>query len=199
LLKIILTAIMAFLLAGCTVASPYVSEFRINPTILDSEVRAQTCNGKTLKVAKAFSSSALMSQNMNYGFGDYKIGSFTESQWAESPNREITSHILKTLQSAGLFKSALISNSKSRSDLVLETNIEEFTQFFSQDQKSSTVKVTISNTLIDAKTNTALRTKTFEQSEKAETLDAEGGVAALNKALSVVLTRQRDWLSGICE
>lgn len=199
MLKIIVIAFIAFISVGCTVASPHISEFRINPIVEKSEILALKCNAKSIKVAKAFSSNSLMSQNMNYGVGDYKRGLFTQSQWASSPNREITSQIVKTLQDSKLFESVQVSNSRSVSSLILETNIEEFMQYFSKDKKSSLAKVVISNTLIDANTNVPLHTKTFTQIVKADTLDAEGGVVALNKALSLVLTSQRDWLGEICK
>jgi ABC-type uncharacterized transport system auxiliary subunit len=199
MLKIVVAIFMMFIVAGCTVVSPHVAEYRINPTILSNSAQEGECSDKSLKVAKAFSANSLMSLDMNYAVGEYKRDVFTQSQWAQTPNQAITTQILKMLQESKLFKTVQISKSRSKNGLILETNIEDFMQYFSVEKNSSTVKVVISSTLIDVKTNAVLQSKTFFKKVKVKSLNAEGGVIALNRALAEVLTMQREWLGEVCK
>ena len=197
--KTIVSILMMFVVTGCTVVKPHISEYRINTTLQSHRVDKGQCSDKSLKVAKAFSSNILMSVDMNYAIGEYKSDVFTQSQWAQTPNRAITAQILKMLQGAKLFKTVQISKSRSKNGLILETNIEDFMQYFSVEKNSSITKVVISSTLIDAKTNSVLQSKTFSNTTKVKSLNAEGGVIALNAGLSKVLTMQREWLGEVCK
>ena len=199
MLKIVISIFMMFVVTGCSVVMPHISEYRINPTLHPSNVEKGECSDKSLKVAKAFSSNALMSVDMSYAIGEYKSDVFTQSQWAQTPNQAITAHILKMLQGSNLFKTVQISKSRSKNGLILETNIEDFMQYFSVEKNSSISKVVINSTLIDAKTNAVLKSKTFSKSVKSKTIDAKGGVIALNEALSEVLSQQREWLGEVCK
>ncbi|MFK5937783.1 MAG: ABC-type transport auxiliary lipoprotein family protein [Sulfurimonas sp.] len=199
MLKLSIAIFMMFVVTGCTVVKPHISEYRINPTLVSSSIKNEECSDKSLKVSQAFSSNALMLVDMNYAIGEYKSDNFTQSQWAQSPNRAITAHILKMLQEAKLFKTVQISKSRSKNGLILETNIEDFMQYFSVKKDSSIAKVVISSTLIDVKTNRVLQAKTFSKSIKVKSLNAEGGVIALNAALSEVLIMQREWLGEVCK
>jgi len=190
---------MIFVVSGCTVVMPHVSEYRINPVIKSSILEKSQCSDKTLKLQEAFSSNSLMIEDMNYAVGKYESDVFTQSKWAETPNRAITSEILKMIRESKYFKSVQNSKSRSKSDLILETNIEDFMQYFSDKEESSLSKVVITNTLINTKTSRVLKSKTFSKSIESKTIDAKGGVVALNKALSEVLTMQRDWLKEVCK
>ena len=199
MLKVLIATFIILIVTGCTAVKPHISEYRINPTLKPSNIEQSQCNDKSLKVARAFSSNSLMLIDMNYGIGEYKSDVFTQSQWSQTPNRAITAQILQMLQESKLFKSVQIANSRSKSGLILETNIEDFMQYFSIDQKKSFVNVKIDNTLLDAKTNAVLDSKTFVKSIAVESLNAEGGVIALNAALSEVLMMQREWLGEVCK
>ena len=185
--------------SGCTTVRPPIQEYRLNPKVEQSALQKSSYSEKSLKVAQAFSSSALMTNEMSYAYGDYSSDIFRQSQWAESPNKAITAQILNILQKSNLFKNVQISKSRSKSGLVLETNIEEFMQYFSEDENSSLAKVALNVTIIDATKNTVLHSKTFSQSVKVYSLNAKGGVIALNQGLSNVLIQIRDWLSEICK
>jgi len=197
--KIIGAIFMMFVVAGCTVVKPHIAEYRIHPSLHPSSAQKGQCSEKSLKVAKAFSSNALMSVDMNYAIGKYKSDVFTQSQWAQTPNRAITAQTLKMLQDTKLFKTVQISKSRSKNGLILETNIEDFMQYFSVEKNHSTAKVVINSTLVDAKTNRVLESKTFSKSVEVKSINAEGGVIALNAALSEVLTMQREWLGEVCK
>lgn len=198
MMKFTFSLIIIYFLSACTVVTPHISEYIIDP-VLEKNNYVSVCNKHSLKVLQSFSSSSLMSTQMYYVLGDYKRDTFTQSQWAESPNRAITNRIVSMLQSSKIFATVQVSKSRTKSDLFLETNIEDFTQYFSINEKKSYVKAVITMTLINAKTKNILDSKTFEKQVITKSIDAEGGVVALNRALLEILVESKQWLAGACK
>ena len=198
MIKFTVPLIIMYFLSACTVVKPHISEYIINPVISQNSSMG-SCNKHSLKVLQSFSASSLMSTKMHYILGNYKRESFTQSQWAESPNRAITNRILSMLQSSKIFNTVQVSKSRTKSDFYLETNIEDFIQYFSEDEKSSFVNVVITMTLIDTKTNSILKSKTFKEEVKVLSMDAQGGVIALNSALTKILVESQKWIVGVCK
>lgn len=195
----IILIILTILFGGCTTIKPPVAEYRVVAKDLKIGNAATGCKEKSLKVAQAFSSNSLMSLNMDYTESNNRVFSYSQSQWQESPNSLVSAELLKSIRDSELFSSVHSSKSRVKSNLVLETNIEEFMQFYSQDMKSSFVHVVVSLTLIDAKTNSVIADKTFSSKFDAKTVDAKGGVEALSSALSEIVSQNIEWLGGVCK
>lgn len=187
-------------ITGCSIVPhPAITEYRIDTKNIEfKHKKGDGCISKSLKVAEAFSSSLLMSSDMSYVTDNNKQFTYTQSQWSQSPNHAITSEILNLLRDMKIFKTVQISKSRTRNDLILETSIDEFMQYFINNGKESYVEVRISLTLVDTKTSKAISTKTFSSKVDSISLDAEGGVVALNKALVNVLKQSSNWLMEIC-
>ena len=197
-MKKILILLSIVLLSGCATTKPSITEYRVVAKTSKVQSVVDGCKEKSLKIAQAFSSSSLMSLKMDYVQEESKIFSYSQAHWNESPNHSVTKEILKKIRDSKLFKNVQISRSRSKNSWVLETNIEDFLQYYSEGLKDSFAKVIISLTLIDSKTNSVIATKTFNSKVNTNTLDAEGGVEALNKALSDILTQNIEWLNGVC-
>jgi len=135
---------------------------------------------------------------MNYGQGDHKQFVFTQSQWAQSPNNAITAELLKSIKATKLFKNVQVSKSRSNNSLLLETSIEDFMQYFSEDESSSYVSVVVTLTLIDTNSNRVLATETFSSKMDVLSVNASGGVTALNEALQNVLEDGVLWFGEVC-
>ncbi len=198
-MKKILIILGIVLLSGCSTLKNPVTEYRIVIDSIEDKSLVDGCREKSLKVAQAFSSSALMSLRMDYAESDNRVFSYSQSQWRESPNRLVTLQILKDIRAMELFKNVQISKSRGKNSWLLETNIEDFMQYYSDDLKESYAKVVISLTLIDSSSNSIVATRTFDSNIKSDTLDAQGGVKALKSALGNVLKQNRDWLNGVCK
>ncbi len=198
-MKLLSIAIIVFLLIGCSTTTPVVSEYRINVELTPSVFTQTGCKEQSLKIAQAFSSTSLMTQNMNYGQGSHRQYKFTQSQWAESPNRAISAEILESIKSTELFKNVQISKSRTANGLLLETNIEDFMQYFSDDEKESYVHARINLTLIDSKTSEVLATKTFDSRVDVQSLNADDGVINLNIALKNILEESAQWFGEVCK
>ena len=198
-MKYILVLLSVVFLSGCTTVVPAVTQYKIKTQVVASEQNAQKCRNKSLKIAQAFSESSLRSSYMNYSQGQNKEYAYSQAEWSESPNISISLELLKHLKASKLFKSVVNSKSRSRSDMILEINIEDFMQYFNEDSTSSYSVVALDLTLIDTKTSSVVATQRFKVKVDTKTLDAEGGVIALSDALDKVIKQNIKWLNGVCE
>jgi len=191
--------ILTIIFSGCTTVKSPVTEYSIVTKDVKKENVLSACRDKSLKISQAFSSNSLMSLNMDYTQEPNRVFSYSQAQWLESPNSLVTSEILRAIGNSGLFSSVHPSKSRIKSDLILETNIEEFMQFYTQDMKKSFVHIGFSLTLIDAKSNSVVKSQYFSSRFDAKTPDAYGGVEATQNALSEIIFQNIDWLSGVCK
>ena len=157
------------------------------------------CGDKNIKISKSFSTNKLYSLDMNYVQGDFKVYQYSKSIWSDSPSDAVIAEIVKFLKDTKLFQSVHTSKSRVKSDLILETNIEEFIQHFNDELDQSYVVISITFTVVDITTNKVIATKSFQAKKKSKTLDASGGVEALNKALSDILYESTYWFEEICK
>lgn len=197
--KIIFITVAVFLLSGCTTSHAPLTEFRVNTELKAIDSDARQCLDKSLKIAQSFSTTAMMSVKMNYAQGVNKQYAYSESQWTDSPNRAINAEILKLIRDTNLFKSVQTSKSRSQSDFILEINIEDFMQYFNEDSTHSYANAVVSLSLLESATNRVIVAKTFKSRVDTKSLDASGGVEALNIALENILEEINKWLIGVCK
>jgi len=197
--NVYLITMFMFLLSGCSVTKPAITEYRLSLKDFSPKSYSNSCKDKSIKVSAAFSSNSLATLDMNYLQDKHKIYSYTQSQWSNSPNQEISSQVLYALRDAKLFESVQNAKSRSRSDLILEINIQDFMQYYSEDLNMSYVNISICFTLVDANTNKTIATKCFSAKKDVKTLDAIGGVEALDMALEEVINEGLDFLGGACK
>ncbi len=198
-MKYILGLLAIVFLSGCTTVVPAVTEYRIITSEVGFVKNGGSCEDKSLKITQAFSPSSLMSNHMNYVQGNTKQYAYSQADWSESPNVALSEEILKHIRDTKLFKSVLNSKSRTKSDLILEINIEEFMQYFSEDSTLSYALVALNLTLLDTKNSSVVATQSFNSKVDAKTLDAEGGVRALSGALEQVIGQSLKWLDGVCK
>lgn len=197
-MKNLVFLMLVFILSACSITKPAMSEYRIASNVKINTLDSNSCKEKSLKVAHAFSSKSLMADSMKYVVAEHKEYAYNESKWAQSPNASITQLLVKTIRDAEIFSSVESFKSRSRSDFILESNIDEFMQYFSKDEKESLVKVSISLSLINSKTGLVMNTKRFTKTIKTKTADANGGVEALNEAVVEIMQSITIWLSKEC-
>lgn len=196
-MRVVLIILVLFL-SGCTTIKPSVAQYNIVIDDLNINGSALGFKERSLKISKAFASSSLSSHRMEYMDSQRRVFAYSQSQWQESPSVMIESILLKSIRETGLFKSVHPSKSRIKSDFVLETNIEKFMQFFSEDLKESHVEVVLNLSLIDAKTNSVFKSKTFRSKVETKSLDASGGAEAFKSALFEIMLQNIEWLDGVC-
>ncbi|WP_428738014.1 ABC-type transport auxiliary lipoprotein family protein [Sulfurimonas sp.] len=190
-MKIILTLII-FLLSGCSVTTPSTTDYRIDPKVTIDDKTTST--KQSIKIAPLFTNVSLSTNSMRYRVGDYKEYTFTQSAWVDNPNRSIANHLVHALQNSGLFEGVYSYKSSKSADLLLEVSIDEFIQSFNEAEDSSSVTLSISYNLIEKKTSKLLGAKNFTKTMQTKTVDAQGGVEALNTLLSQTLEETTIWL-----
>lgn len=196
-MRYILVLVTIFL-NGCVTLKTPITEYRIEITHEGSKGISKGCSDKSLKIMDAFSPSSLMTLSMEYAQSDGMVFAYNESRWQESPKNALSMEILKSIRASNIFAGVDTAKSRSKSEYILEANLEEFLQFYSKDLKNSYADVVISFSLIDAKTNRAVAHKTLNARIEAKSADAKGGVEALNSALSEVLKENIVWLEEVC-
>jgi len=190
---------MMVILSGCTTTLPHAIEYRIEPQIQTVGFTATQCQRKSLKVGQVFSANTLLSTKMHYTQDGYKEAMYTESAWAQNPNKAISAQLISSIRESKTFSSVSSFKSRAHAELYLETTVEKFMQHFSKDHKKSYVELVFSLNLIDTKSSKSLGTTLISKKLDVETMDANGGVIALNVALSDVLLEINIWLKGVCK
>lgn len=190
--------LLAFLVGGCSTATSPIVEYKLTPEYNIELFKVEGCKENSLKIAKVFTQKSLESSDMNYMIGKNKQYKFTQSIWTQSLDKAVGDELLNYLRGAKIFKSVQLFKSRSKSEYLLETNVETFIQHFSEDEKKSYVEVVITLTLLDVKKDTLIDSHSFSSKVESNSIDAEGGVDALGIALGNVLTQSGSWLSGVC-
>jgi len=199
-MKYMLIIVSLLIFSGCIVEKkPSITDFKIAVEHKQATVTASGCKDKTLKISQAFSSSTLQSLKMSYVKSDSKVYAYSEAQWMESPKYAISKAVFLKIRDANIFSNVNISKSRSNGDLLLEILIEDFMQYYNNDLDKSYANISISLNIIDSKDYTVVASKNFNSKVDTKTLNAEGGVDALNSALSNILDDNIEWLNGVCK
>jgi len=199
-MKTVAALIVAFLFMACSRTYPAITEYRIAPSgVTSTEIIQSSCKNETLKISQVFVKSSLMSKEMKYVVGEYQEYAYNQSEWAEYPNKAITDVIVEYLSRANIFSNVSSYKSFSSSTYTLETNIAEFTQYYSKDEKNSFVRLDITFSLVDNATGKIVDSKHIFKEKKTKATDAQSGVVALNELLFESLREMQMWLAKSCQ
>ncbi len=190
--------IIVLFLTGCSTAQPPIAEYRIAPKA-DIGVHQTFCKKHSIKLAPLFVNSSLLSNHMRYRVGEYKEYNYTQSAWREAPSKEIANQLVNILNESALFDGVYAQSSSRNGDLLLEISVNDFIQVFNEEENRSHVKLDISLNLIENKSGELISFKSFSRMEETKSLDAKGGVEALNKLLGETYEDIVMWLSGSCK
>ena len=198
-MRFLFALVLMFLFLGCTTKVPVSIKYKIDSTP-NIEISANSkCSKQSLKIMQSFSSSLLMSPEMYYVEDSNKIYAYSQAQWAKTPNRIVSDEYFEMLRKLKLFKAVLNSKSRTRTTWILESKLEDFMQYYENENSNSYVKVSINLTLLDAKSLKVIATEVFTSRLDTETLDANGGVSALNEAVSDILQQSSSWFIKECK
>jgi len=194
-----LLAIFVMFFTACTVTQPVVSMYRIAPKMHHVHIQESSCHDKSLKIEQVFTTPSLTTTHMKYALENYEEFAFNQSAWVSTPKSAISEVLLQSIRSTGIFSNVSSFKSRSKTDYVLESNLDEFMQYFNKDNTKSYVKVRLIVSLLDRKNAQIIRTAEFASQVSTKSIDAKGGVEALNKALKEVLEKVNSWLYEGCE
>jgi len=194
--KIVLICIGLFL-SACVSPRPAQQEFIMMPNLNLNAVKVQNRVLKTIKIENSYSDTVFKSANMYYVENREKQFSFSKSKWALPLSSMINENILQMVQDLKLFQFVQSAKSKTKSDFILESNINDFKQYFENKNSKSYANASITFTLIDSNSHEILASKTFQSKVDVDTLNAAGGVKALQKSLNNILVSASLWLSEV--
>jgi len=197
--KIIIGLFFVLLFNACVSPRPAMKEFTLDTNISVTPNAVSSCLEKNIQLSKPYSDESLLRLDMRYREGQFQEFSYAQSQWAKSPINIIYENELGVVRDLKIFKNVQIAKSKTRNDLVLEANVEDFMQYFTENDTNSFARVSITFTLIEASSHRVLASKNIKVKVNAVTLNAQGGVVSLNAALSEVLSQMAVWLQGTCK
>ena len=189
-----LSIVSAFMLFGCTATTPSVNEY----TLLSSKTIQPTTiplSSKSLSVSLSKSIPSLSTKNLIYLRENGETGAYLYSRWNDTPTALIQRSLITSLYENALFTSLSSSNSLAQADWVLESDLDAFYHRFTHTKSEGYIDITYR--LIDTRTKRLLGSKRFSISSPAPTMDATGGVDALQKATHELNTQCILWLTTL--
>jgi cholesterol transport system auxiliary component len=197
--KLYILASLALFFSACSTTVPVVTKYKISTDLTLDVQNTSSCKQKNVKVSSSLASTSLMSKDMSYVKGTSKVFKYSESAWLNNPNRSVSRELINMLREIDIYKSVQNSTSRSMADLIIESTLEEFIQYYSDDFKNSYALVEINFSIIDSKTSDVVDTKKFSSKVDIKSLDAQGGVDGLNLALKNILYESSKWFAGVCK
>jgi ABC-type uncharacterized transport system auxiliary subunit len=161
-------------------------------------IKGSACQSITIKLEPIQSSNTLFDNRMYYVLDDIERHFYTQSLWAQSPNRQIETVIKNSLIESDMFASVLDYRSNAKTQWRYEVRLLDAMQYFNG-QKESYVKLSMDFVLIKNIGREVVSSKHFELQLPSETLDAQGGVLALTKALQHMVLKSHAWLESECQ
>ncbi len=191
-ISIISLIISLIILSGCTSKSLPVKTYLINPDLNLKQVHSIYAN-KTVKVAYPSSTKGKSSSEIYFAYNKIEESSYQDSSWSSSSSELLSSSIIRALEMARVFKSAVDYRSTATTDYLLESSVYDIYHKVRKDESLSIL--TIRFNLIDSSSNLLIKSKKFSYQIPTDSVDALGYVKATNKATKQLSKDLVKWLS----
>jgi cholesterol transport system auxiliary component len=185
-------------LAGCAkTIQPAFDIYAINTTCETNNPSQKKANSsKSLKILTPKSISAIASRNILYQENEHTQYPYAYSRWNDAPTKMLGILFLSCISKHDIFRAVLPSQSKGKSDFLLESMIFEFYHNINLDG-SSEGRVRIEFYLIETKDGRVIATNEFFSKVSSKTHDAKEGAIALNEASKSIVLDLTQWLSSL--
>lgn len=199
--KILFFTLLLGLFSGCSLQTKVAAhtQYRLQHPPQTGSFTATTCKDDVLALKNILTDDATASRSIMYQVGDFKLASYADSNWESPLFKTLESLLLLNTRETKIFKDVVTSRSLAKADFTLEYSVGEFTQHFSEDMNSSYASVNVHLALLDNTSSKLLYATTIEKKIPSQTLNAQGGVLALQEALSAVMQESDVWLHERCE
>jgi len=185
------------MLAGCvTEKHPPVSIYALSPNsgVVKPSTDTEHITANILKLGRIRSTQAFSNTGLLYTDAQYGQNRYAYSRWSDSPTAMLLLVFQDALEKSGRFKAVVSYSSQSQSDLLLESTLIDFSHRINDDGTSDGI-FRIRFYLVDNKTKRVIASREFVSSVSASQQNAQGAVAALNKAAAVVTQDLINWLN----
>lgn len=181
------------ILAGCTAATPSVSEYTILPSATPRHAHQEPLSSASLRISTIKALPSLSSKSLYYLREGHESGAYLYSRWSDTPASMIQRVLTSSLEEQRVYAVLLPSASSAQANHVLESDLAAFYHRFHADGTSEGY-IDITFYLVDAHTKKTLGSRRFTLTAKAPTADAEGGVSALAEATRELGSQCTRWL-----
>ncbi len=172
------------LLTACQTA-PYKTEYTLGSDLTANVPVSQKQKPYSVIVndVKTFGSGAEV--NMTYTRTPNVIEAYTKSEWVEPPVLLIKTALTNALIASNNYQDVLMSPTSIMSPYRIDAVIQNMQQVFVGDK--SYIELSLMVRLVDTVNQKLVFSKIYSTTEAVETLNAEGGVEAYNKAMKKLL------------
>jgi len=167
--------------------------------VLDDLAKADTSRaaapaGRVLLVSAASASPFYDTQNLVFSRAVGQRAYYQFAGWTERPGRRLNELLMRRLEARGGFKSVVATTAGVRGDLVLNTRLEEF--YHDTGANPGSVRIVVSAELVDYAGRTIVAQRRFAQSVPGAGENAQGAVAAFNRATTALLDEMSAWIES---
>jgi cholesterol transport system auxiliary component len=181
-----ITALAVTTLAGCALLSPAKTEIttaRLEK--MPAEVPRRDSRPITLLVFPPEAKPTVNTTQMAYTVRPYEVAYFSQHQWGGTPSQMLQPLLVRTLESAGYFKTVLTPPHTGRYSYALRTEILELTQDFTSEPAA--LRLSLRLRLSDDAANRVIATKEISLREPMRQKTPYAGVVAANEATAKAL------------
>lgn len=193
---ILLLAVLFIGMPGCvTEKLPPISTYSLNQDlgVVHSSTNTEQRTNSILMIGRIRSTHAFSGTDIIYTDARYGQNSYAYSRWSDSPTTMLLHNFQEALDKNGRYMAVVPYSSQSKSDLLLESTLFDFSHSINDDGSSDGI-LRMRFNLIDNKTKRVIASRDFVSSVPASKQNAQGAVEALNKATILVTQDLIDWL-----
>ncbi len=191
-----LAILASLLLGGCIPKHPSktITHFTLPSPSIRPSSHTYTFD-KTLKIARPESSEAFRSDKFRYIKEGVKLESYAFSRWSDAPIGMIERYLAECLRSRNLFKAIVRDTSEAEGDLLLESELLDFSHHFGGEKSTGVVRIHFN--LIDPQSRRILAAVTLKGVSSAPSENAKGGAKAIAEATGQICEQLYQWLISI--
>lgn len=187
--RLLLLVVVALTQVGCSLLSPVKTD-QPSTYVLNSvpdHVAQRSRQSTTMLVAVPDTRPVFDTTRMAYTTKLYKVGYFSQNQWAETPAQMLLPLMVQTLQNTHAYRAILTPPYAGRYDYVLNTQIIQLQQNYTR--KPALLQFSLRANIISMASNQVIASKQFSVNLPIKTVTPYNGVLVANKAVSQVMAQ----------
>lgn len=191
-MRIILSVFLLLFLVGCGFkdVEQKPQSYRLQSNLIVQKVQKK--DPRVLLIQEIQGDSAVISKAILY-LQNGALKPYKYSRWSEVPSTKIQQMIVEYLEAKELFKATIPSLSLAQSDLVLESDLNNFEQVFKEG--NSYVHVKIRFRLVQRAEAKVLGTISFEEKITPKGESTQDVVEAFNVGINKIMQNLSIWIS----
>lgn len=182
--KFALLLILSLVVTACASAPVKKSYILTTET---TNITAGNAQLPSLLISQVRSTNRL-STDMYYSRSANEVEIFTKSDWITPPTQMLQAAITQNLDAQNIFQYIIMAPNSVTAQYRLDMTIVEMNQYFDEAAKSSHIVLKLQARLINSTNNRIVKSFSYQKIEPSSTYNAEGGVAAYNRALQAIVS-----------